>query len=71
MCYIAYFNLYILTESARFFKGVQGIFLDNNEIFGAAGDVLAAILLNNGHILNADTEFTGQIDAGTSMFASA
>ena len=45
-------------------QGAREKFLDNDQIFGAVGDILAAILLQNGYILDADAEFSGQIDTG-------
>src|SRR5699024_10776607 len=38
--------------------------LNNNQVLGAGGDVLAAILGEDGHVLNPDTEFAGQVNAG-------
>ena len=40
------------------------LFLQNYQIFRASGNVLAAVFRDNGHVLNADAEFSGQIDAG-------
>jgi len=45
-------------------QGEIANFLHNDQIFGASGEVFDAILQENAAVLDPDTEFAGQIDAG-------
>ena len=43
---------------------VNGIFLDNHQIFGAVGQDFDAIFQEDAGIFDTDTELAGQINAG-------